>query len=92
MPEGRLQGNKLGMGGAGAAHTDELQSNATGEHGGDVEHDDAGMTNSVADQGHLLKPASEEKTMREYVAALQDVLRAMDRHARIGLQRATMHQ
>ena len=30
--------------------------------------------------------------MREYVAALQDGLRAMDRHARIGLQRATMHQ
>ena len=30
--------------------------------------------------------------MSEYVAALQDGLQAAYRHARVGLQRATMHQ
>ena len=42
--------------------------------------------------GTPLGPEEEETTMREYVAALQEGLRAAYRHAREGLQRAALHQ
>ena len=42
--------------------------------------------------GGPLGPDEEEQTVREYVAMLQDRLRAAYRHAREGLQRAALHQ
>ena len=42
--------------------------------------------------GTPLGPDEEEKTVSEYVAALQEGLRAAYQHARKGLQRAALHQ
>ena len=40
----------------------------------------------------LLEPDGQDQTISKYVTALQDRLRAAYRHARVGLQRAAMHQ
>ena len=80
----------MGVGQAGTTHTNELLDEAPGKHGSDTEYDDAGPTDSAVDSGHL-RPAQEERTVSEYVAALQDGLKAAYRHARVGLQQPAMH-
>ena len=83
------------MGRVSATHFDELPGHTAGKQWGDPKYDDAGMTNVIADPSHrraLLEAAPEEKTVSEYLAALQDRLRAVYLHARVNLQRAAMQQ